>query len=416
VLPWGDLFEDWLDTLGVGLDELCEQFVGSWMFGWADALRRNDVDCTIVAVTRRVAAPLRRVHEPTGAALWFLPPTRVERLLATHAARECLDGRRDPGSLGRAALAQVAPYAATPPAALRQVLRRERCDAIVCQEYETPRFDMCVALGALLRLPVHATFQGGDYQSLRSERLVRPLTMRRATGFVIAPSAEAHRVGDRYGVEPSRIARIFNPVDTDVWRADDRQAARAELGLPADGRVVAWHGQLHPRKGLDLLLDAWRRVRSETRDDRLRLVLVGSGEAAVKELVTKAADEQVQLLDEWVVDPVRLRRVLSAADVYAFPSRHEGFPVAPLEAMACALPVIAADAQGVRDIFERGEDDGGVVVPRDDVTAIAAALRSLLDDDERRRRVGAAARKRIEDAFAPGRVGYELRDWLVGSR
>jgi glycosyltransferase involved in cell wall biosynthesis len=67
----------------------------------------------------------------------------------------------------------------------------------------------------------------------------------------------------------------------------------------------------------------------------------------------------------------------------------------------------------VRDIFDRGEEDGGVVVPRDDVTATAHALRSLLDDDERRARVGAAARRRIEDAFALDRVGYELRRRLV---
>jgi starch synthase len=363
-----------------------------------------------------VDAPLRRVHRPTGAALWFVPPTRLERLLAPHAARSGLHGRRDVRSIRRAVIAQVAPYAATPPAALRHVLRREACDAIVCQEYETPRFDVCIALGAALQVPVFATFQGGDYQSLRLERFVRPVTMKRAAGFVIAARAEADRVGDRYGVAQTRIARIFNPVDADAWRAEDRNAARAALGIAADARVVAWHGQLHPRKGLDVLLDAWRRVRVRAKDDRLRLVVLGSGDRDVKRLVEAAAAEHVELVDEWVVDRERIRRVLSAADVYAFPSRHEGFPVAPLEAMACGLPVVAADAQGVRDIFERGEEDGGVVVPRGDAAATADALWSLLDDDERRVRVGAAARRRIEDEFALDRVGYELRTRLVDGR
>lgn len=410
VLPWGDLFEDWLDPLGVGLDAL-PSFTGSWMFGWADALRRAGTRTAIVAVTTRVPRLLRLEHAPTGAVLYLLPPAAPYRRIAPHMARSGLEGRRDAGSLAAAALAQAAPFLATPPLALRRVLQAERAVAVVCQEYETPRFDVAVAIGRSLRRPVFATFQGGDYRSSRLEGLVRPVGIRGAAGFVVATSSEAERLRDRYGVSPARIARIFNPVDTEFWRPGGRSAARAALGLADDAGVVVWHGQLHPRKGLDVLVQAWRLLRADRPGRDLRLVLVGAGEQRGRDLVGDAA--QVELVEEWVVDRTRIRRHLAAADVYAFPSRHEGFPVAPLEAMACGLPVVAADAQGVRDIFAGGERHGGVVVPRDDAGRLATELGRLLDDVERRERLGRAARRRIEEAFAPAATGRRLRAFLL---
>jgi glycosyltransferase involved in cell wall biosynthesis len=61
-----------------------------------------------------------------------------------------------------------------------------------------------------------------------------------------------------------------------------------------------------------------------------------------------------------------------------FPSRHEEFPVAPLEAMGCGLSVAAASAPGVADIFNEGEDSGGLVAPTNDPTSLARNLARLL--------------------------------------
>jgi glycosyltransferase involved in cell wall biosynthesis len=95
--------------------------------------------------------------------------------------------------------------------------------------------------------------------------------------------------------------------------------------------------------------------------------------------------------------------------VYAFPSRHEGFPVAPIEAMACGLPVVAAEAQGVEDLVA----DSGVVVGRGDSGALADALASLLDDPARRRELGEAARRRVEQEFSLEAVGVRLRTFFA---
>ena len=407
LLPWGDVFEDFLDRLGVSFDELRREFVGSWMFGYASALATSGVRTVIVCPTSHVDEPLAAMHEPTGAELRFLPTSRLYGSLRSRRLHGRLDGRRDPRSLGRALATHVAPYFGTPPRALTRLLREERCSALLCQEYEDPRFDLCVAVGRRAAVPVFGTFQGADYQLSRLERPLRPRAIRASAGLIVGAQRELERVRDAYDVPARNLAHIANPVDADLWRPAEGTGVRAELGISDSALLVAWHGQLQlRRKGLDVLLDAWRLL-GEGRD--AHLVLVGSGEDA-GELARRAdAARGVHLVDEWVQDRARMRAILSSADLYVFPSRHEGLPVAPLEAIACGLPVVGADATGVADVV----GDAGIVVPREDADALARALGELLDDAPRRAELARRARRRVEERFGLEPVGAALRAFLV---
>jgi glycosyltransferase involved in cell wall biosynthesis len=415
LLPWGDVFHDFLDRLGVSLEEFRDEFTGSWMFGYAAALDAVGVRVLIVCPTTRVRSPLRAIHAPTGASLLFLPASRLFGTLRAGALKGRLGGRRDPRAIARAAAAHLAPYLGTPPVSLGQHLRSEDCDAILCQEYEDPRFDVCVAVGRAIGVPVFGTFQGADYQLSRLERLFRPMAVRTCAGLVVGARAEADRVRRRYRLPDAKIASVSNPIDVTVWRPEDRGVARAALGIAETASIVAWHGQVQVwRKGLDTLLEAWAEIVGERPGQDLRLVLLGSGEdtAEVRRLVDGLSLEGVLLIEEWVQDRDRLRTYLSAADLYVFPSRHEGLPVSPLEAMACGLPVVGTDAQGVRDVV----GDCGVVVPRGDVRALVHALGVLLDQDDRRLELGRAARRRAEKLFSLDAVGRRLRAFLIEGR
>jgi glycosyltransferase involved in cell wall biosynthesis len=407
LLPWGDVFEDFLDRLGVSFDELREEFVGSWMFGYASALASAGVRTLIVCPTSRVDEPVAARHEPTGAELRLLPTSRVHAALRAHRLDGRLDGRRDPRAIGRALATHVGPYLGTPPRALLALLRRESCGALLCQEYEDPRFDVCVAVGRRANVPVFGTFQGADYQVSRLERPLRPRSIRASAGLIVGARRELERVRKKYDVPPRKLAQIANPVDTDVWRRVEGGTTRAELGIPQDALVVAWHGQVQlRRKGLDLLLDAWDLLGPGR---EAHLVLVGAGEDADEVARRAGSWGDVHLVDEWVQDRARMRSILSAADLYAFPSRHEGLPVAPLEAMACGLPVVGADANGVEDVV----GDVGIVVPTGDAEALARALRELLSDGDRRAELGRRARRRVEERFGLEPVGAALRSFLL---
>ena len=106
-----------------------------------------------------------------------------------------------------------------------------------------------------------------------------------------------------------------------------------------------------------------------------------------------------------------MRRRLSAADLHVLASRHEGFPVAPLEAMACGLPTVLTNIPGSADVLAGG--GGGFVVPPEDPASLAEALGRLVDDHGVRARLGTQARARVGGEASIPAVGARLAAFLL---
>jgi starch synthase len=207
---------------------------------------------------------------------------------------------------------------------------------------------------------------------------------------------------------------VPNPIDLDEWRAGDRHEARCELGIRSDAFLVVSHGRIDVwRKGLDVLVEAWLLFRSHRPLARLTLIGSGQDDARFRDLLGVSAPPGLHWIDGYVTDRALIRRWLTAADVYVTASRVEGVPVAPLEAMAMGLPVVATDAHGLPDIFRDGRESGGVLVPRDDPGALAAALSELYHDEVLRARLGAAGRRAAEDRYGVPAVGARLGEVLA---
>jgi GalNAc-alpha-(1->4)-GalNAc-alpha-(1->3)-diNAcBac-PP-undecaprenol alpha-1,4-N-acetyl-D-galactosaminyltransferase len=158
-------------------------------------------------------------------------------------------------------------------------------------------------------------------------------------------------------------------------------------------------GRLHPQKGFDLLLKAFDRLKTKYPD--WQIVILGEGpiRAELEELRS-----QLQLVDRVHLPGLvtNVPEYLHQADIFVMPSRFEGFPMALCEAMACGLPVLAADClSGPRDIIEDGVN--GVLVSTEDVGALAAGLDALMSDPAQRQRLAQAAPK-ILDRFGVERV------------
>ena len=391
LVPWGTPLEVFLDPLGATLDDFCERLSGGWLFGFAEALRMAGHVPSIVVSSRTVRAETHRSHLPTGTPVVVLPAS-VRR-----------PPTRPPG-----VRYDLAAYRSALPGGILGVLAHS--DVVLLQEYEEPRTDLLAWWAHRRRLPVLASFQGGvpPWQRAPLQRRVRAGAVRRLAGVLVGSAEEAERVQRAYRLPSARVHRVVNPVDTCAWAPRDRATARQSLGLPASARVVAWHGRVDvPRKGLDVLVEAWREVCGALADIDLRLLLVGTGADAPELARLLAGARGVHWLREYA-SPERVAERLAACDVWVSASRNEGLAVAPLEAMAAGRPVVLSDAPGARDVV--GDDDrhGGVLVPRGSSAALAEALQAALAAPERLGPRGRAARRRVEDAFSVAAVTRQL--------
>lgn len=327
-----------------------------------------------------------------------------------------------------------------------------------------PIFGLRVALG-LLRLPrvdvvhVHglsdALYGALIYCRLRSVPLVFEMTLIGADDPATALATRqrlarlrraAYRACDAYvamsaaflpsyeaaGLPAARLHLIPQGVDVDRFRPRapaDRAHVRAAAGIAPSDRVVVFVGSLIERKGLDVLLSAWTRVHEQRTDTHL--VLVGRntfppGSADATFLASQfgrlsaAAAASVHVVG--LCDNPEMW--MAAADVFAFPSRREGFGSVIIEAMACGLPCVVATLDGITDFVFASPVDAthtgtwagdGVVVPQDDPDTLSRALLRLLNEHGTAELVGRAALARAHAAFDMDRVVAPAYERLYAS-
>ncbi len=263
------------------------------------------------------------------------------------------------------------------------------------------------AAARLAGLPFSFTAHAYDVQ------MPRPW-LRRLIGeaaFVRAISEEgAARL--RALVEPPSRGRVrVGRLGVDVDRFAPRPGRRA---VPAEVVCVA---QLGPTKGIDVLLEAAARLEQEGVVWG-GLAIVGDGPLRVR---LEALAARLGLADRvrfaGRASREGVRDVLAAASVFALPcvelpgGRHDGLPVALLEAMATGLPVVTTPVGGIPEAVESGRN--GWLVRPGDAGALARRLRGLLSDPDARERMGAAARATVLERFRAEDSAARLADWMA---
>lgn len=229
---------------------------------------------------------------------------------------------------------------------------------------------------------VHGAIEEVSQLSQRPLSSVERLIMRWcAPDRLIVLSSESARYLARECPHISeRIVIISGAVDDDHFRpptVEERAAARRALGLDDDVVAILHVGRMSWNKGQDLLIDAVRRVRGKQATPPLRCFFVGSGaeEDQIKERASQQVDDRaVFTFPGFVKD---LREVIWATDIFALPSRLEGFALAVVEAMSAGLVAIRTPSGGASDQIVDGES--GIIVPFEDVDALAEAITHLSD-------------------------------------
>ena len=240
---------------------------------------------------------------------------------------------------------------------------------------------------------------------------LRNLFLRRADAF-LAISTPVREEFLACRVPPSRIALIPNGYAPDVFRPlaspppppftphPARTALRRELDLPPDAPLFAYSGKLIRGKGLEFLLRVWREVAAARPDAKLLLVGSGAGQSlSCEDALRRYAAESLppsSVLFAGYTD--RVQDYLRASDAFLFPSERESQGLAPLEAMACGLPVIASDIPGIQDMVRPDLD--ALLRPPNDLSAWTAAIRTLLADPASAARLAASAAAHAHSAYA----------------
>ncbi len=209
----------------------------------------------------------------------------------------------------------------------------------------------------------------------------------------IAVSSGLRHTYERIGVPSDRFTTVPNGIHA-RGRGPGRLAARQALELSPDQPVVMTAGRLIKMKGHRYLIDAVPEL--VRRFPRLAVVVMGRG-ALRDSLHDQAAALGVGAAVRIVGHRPNARMLLDAADVFVLPSRHEGMPLAAMEAMDAGLPVVATRSIGTDEVVVDGET--GTLVPTEDPGALAAALAALLADPDRRATYGAAGRGRYLEHF-----------------
>jgi glycosyltransferase involved in cell wall biosynthesis len=237
----------------------------------------------------------------------------------------------------------------------------------------------------------------------------RGAALRRAN-LVIGPSADTvqHLISEQH-LRPGKVQRLAWGLDPEF---EARVAATAPLspppGFPRTGRVILTVGRWDPAeryKGADTLISALPRVLKTAPDASLVLVGDGDDRPRLEHLARNlGVSEQTYFLHG--LTPDQLFACYANCDVFALPSRGEGFGIVFLEAMACAKPTIGGAHGGIPDIVEDGVT--GLLVPHGDAERLAQAIESLLNNPSRARDMGARGRERVQREFTFGEFQSRL--------
>lgn len=226
---------------------------------------------------------------------------------------------------------------------------------------------------------------------------------RRADSVVALSRGVGEEITMLYSLSPSRIYTIGNPVNTAEISAKVAAARLMPPPLPRSGPVLLAIGRLTRQKGFDQLV----RMFAQLPLPDASLVILGEGESR-EALIYLAKQCGV---GNRVIFPGFVQKVepwLAHADVFALPSRWEGFGHVIVEAMAAGLPVVAYDCpHGPRDII--CNDENGILVPAGKESQFATALQRLLTNQAERRRFAEAGIQTAEN-FARNRIAASYLD------
>ena len=256
-------------------------------------------------------------------------------------------------------------------------------------------------LGRLpLRIPLVLTKHLGTQRPKRD--ILHRLLYRRVDKIIAISRVIRDNIVATHPVTAAQVELVYHGVDSKRFHADPalRERARSELGFTAEHLVFGIAGRLQFSKGYLEFLEMAVRLREQYPNVRFLIVgepTVGEPEEAYSILKRLAVPNLAEIVRH-VGFQSDMPKMYAAMDVFVFPSHAEAFGLVLIEAMAMALPVIAAGCDGVLDIVT--DRANGILVSPHSVDQLTKAAGQLVGDTDLRYLLGRQARDTVRKNFS----------------
>ncbi|SDN26886.1 DUF3492 domain-containing protein [Actinacidiphila guanduensis] len=305
------------------------------------------------------------------------------------------------------------------PATLPGLLAKRFCGTpLIVTEYTVRVREALLAHRAAGLTPAVRALLGDYHRLLAGESY-------RQAALITPGSTHVRRWQERCGAPAERLRTVYPGMDAARF-ARAGEEAEAEAAAPAAHAdpTVAWVGRAEPAKDLIALLHAFRTIRAEEPQARLRVFYAPATDERSAAYLGHCRTLAAQLFPDEAAhphavgeNPVTFEEIGSpgapeAADAYAagdvvlLSSSAEGFPLSLVEAMFCGRPTVSTDVGAVREVI----GGTGLIVPPRNPRALADATLQLLRGPERAARLGAAARERALALFTVSTCTRAFRD------
>ncbi|MEC8474180.1 MAG: glycosyltransferase, partial [Planctomycetota bacterium] len=222
-------------------------------------------------------------------------------------------------------------------------------------------------------------------------RLISRRIMNHAAAIHAMAEQEALQI-ESFGFR-APVKTIPNGIDFDrlkLWRGQDRQVLTEALGWPAAKNHLLFLSRIHPKKGLEFLLDLFSQLSPERRD--LRLMIAGPDDHEYAQQIraiarTSPVRDRIHFLGEVLGD--RKWMSLAAATAFVLPSKSENFGIAVLESLASGTPVFVSDQTPWSIVNDEG---AGACLPLE-ICEFKNHLTDVIDEPEVLKRSTTAATK-----------------------
>jgi glycosyltransferase involved in cell wall biosynthesis len=198
----------------------------------------------------------------------------------------------------------------------------------------------------------------------------------------------------KYDCDPGKVKIFRVPIN--------REHCERTLGTPRKDNLIVSVCRLHPTKGLEFAIDAFKHI-AEKRHD-LEMVIIGDGdlkEALQKRVNGHALDGKVRFLgsmgNEAALDYIATATLFVLPSVIAPNGDRDGIPTALIEAMYMGTPVVSTRVSGIPELIDDGVN--GYLAEPGDVTGLADKMERLLNDAALRQTIGQQARRKVVDNF-----------------